>query len=113
MAVVTQWVNCAAVENPNSSQTCWQRRQSIAVFRIIGGEDPLDPPHRAPDAPLPLFGRKIKPFHNSGNRPGINRMGALGAARERLRNDAAAPGRDGSGAPKMCEFGRFSAPRSY
>src|ERR1017187_4614074 len=35
MAVVTQWVNCAAVENPNSSQTCRQRRQSTAVFRMI------------------------------------------------------------------------------
>src|ERR1017187_5216695 len=34
MAVVTQWANCAAVENPNSSQTCRQRRQSTAVFRL-------------------------------------------------------------------------------
>src|ERR1039458_9235931 len=41
MAVVTQWVNCAAVENPNSSQTCRQRRQSTAVFRINSGGEAL------------------------------------------------------------------------
>src|ERR1017187_9026409 len=51
MAVVTQWVNCAAVENPNSSQTCRQRRQSTAVFRINSGADALAPAQRAPRPP--------------------------------------------------------------
>src|ERR1035441_4396563 len=45
MAVVTQWVNCVAVENPNSSQTCRQRRQSTAVFRFNGAS--LDGPGTA------------------------------------------------------------------
>ena len=38
MAVVTHWVNCAAVENQDRSSTCRQRLESTAVFRLKGAD---------------------------------------------------------------------------